>query len=1001
VTKHDEETRVPDLQSVQPRFWRTLDERTETPGARAAADSEFLPETLDESLPKTTLSRRGFLGMVGAAAAVAACTPRERTIVPYTKRPEEVIPGVANYYATTFPEGERSYSVLVKTREGRPIHITGNDEHPRLAGKTSLRAIADIVGLYDDDRLRRPSFRGRPSTWQAADQALVAAVNEAASQSKAVLLLSAASDSPTRAALLAELARRLPSLEHRVWEPGRGGGALQAAESAFGTHVRMRLRLDRAKVVLSVGADFLGGDDPEASAAFAAQRHPDEPGAEMIRLWSLEGTLSLTGTNADHRFPIRPSQAASLLFALAEALHTSHGFALPAEVTLAPPRSDPVTHGGISPELWQALLADLAAAKDGAVVLCGESMPAAAHVAAHLLNAMLGSRGTELAPAAPVLGAAGLGTVVEQMEQGRYHTVILWGANPAYAFPNRQRFEAALATVAHRFWIGRCADETAEMCSWQLPENHWLESWGDYGPPELITLQQPTIRALYDTRQGEDILIALLKGLGTGGLGDYHQYLLDRWHREVYSADNPVPFERYMNAALHDGVLQRDLPSVPAPALRAEAVTQASRAAEAVRPVTGFELVLAPSTELWDGRYANNPWLQELPDPITKNTWGNPLLVSVADAKRLGLDNGDLVRLTVDGQSLETPVVVQPGQAAGVLSLSLGYGRKATILGRTVGQNAYPLLGADPPGQNLRSGAAIAKLGTKLRMPLTQRHHRMQGRDLVRSLTLAEFAEQSARPRKKHALPTLYPDQPFPHHKWGLVVDLAACVGCSACVIACQSENNITPVGPEQVERGREMHWIRIDTYYEGSEANPGVVHQPMMCQQCDSAPCENVCPVNATNHSPDGLNQMAYNRCVGTRYCANNCPYKVRRFNFFNYTSERKEPASLVFNPEVSVRPRGVMEKCTFCVQRIDDARMRAKIEKRALRDGDIVPACAAACPTSAIVFGDLNDPKSRVSQADRIRRGYKVLEELGVRPAVTYLAALRNPSGQGGARG
>jgi Fe-S-cluster-containing dehydrogenase component len=376
-------------------------------------------------------------------------------------------------------------------------------------------------------------------------------------------------------------------------------------------------------------------------------------------------------------------------------------------------------------------------------------------------------------------------------------------------------------------------------------------------------------------------------------------------------------------------------------------------------------------------------------------------LIAVADAKRLGLENGDLVRLTVSGQRIETPVLVQPGQAGGVLALSLGYGRKATLLGRAVGQNAYPLLGTNASSQNLRTGASLTKLGTKVRMPLTQSHHRMQGRDLVRSLTLEQFAERTAHPKKKVSLTTLYPDQRFAAQKWGMVVDLAACVGCSACVIACQSENNITPVGPEQVERGREMHWIRVDTYYEGSEANPRVVHQPMMCQQCDSAPCENVCPVNATNHSPDGLNQMAYNRCVGTRYCANNCPYKVRRFNFFNYTSERKEPASLVFNPEVSVRPRGVMEKCTFCVQRIEDARMRAKVGQRPLRDGDVLPACVAACPTSAMIFGDLNDPQSRVAHASRVERGYKVLEEVGARPAVTYLAALHNPSKPGADHG
>jgi MoCo/4Fe-4S cofactor protein with predicted Tat translocation signal len=1001
VTRTDEETAPFEPLDARTRFWRTLDERAETPAARAAAENEFLPETLDPALPAATLTRRGFLGMVGAAAAMAACTTHERTIVPYTKRPEEFIPGVANYYATTFPEGERSYAVLVKTREGRPIHVTGNDEHPRLGGKASLRAMADIVSLYDDKRLRRPSFEGRPSTWQEADHALLAAVGEASSQSRPILLITAASDSPTRAALLAEVGRRVPTLEHRAWEPGRGGGALSAAQAAYGTNIRIRLRLDRVQVVLDFGADFLAGDDPEAAAAFTAQRRPNEPVSAMNRLWVFEGPLSLTGSNADHRFPIRPSQAAGLLFALASALHQTHGLALPEGMALTPPPTDCAARSGIPAGLWEALLGDLSDAKESAVVLCGESMPADAHVGAHLLNRMLNSRGVELAPSAPVLGAVELASVIEPMEAGHYHTVIVWGANPAYAFPDAQRFRAAIGRVPHRFWIGQRVDETAETCSWRLPENHWLESWGDHGSPELLTLQQPAVRALYETRQGEDILIALLRGLGTQGPTDFRQYLLERWRHEVYSADHPVAFEPYMNAALHDGVLARELPSASDLELRAESVIRASSAAAAARPPDGFELALAPSSQLLDGRYAHNAWLQELPDPITKSTWGNPLLVSVSDATALGLENGDLVRLTVGGQSVETPVIVQPGQAVGVLALCLGYGRKVEPVGREVGTNAYPLLSADVSSQNLRTEAKLTKLGRQVRLPLTQRHHRMHGRDLVRSRTLTQFAEECARPPKKLALPSLYPDQRFPGHKWGMVVDLAACVGCSACVVACQSENNVATVGPEQVERGREMHWIRVDTYYEGSEANPHVVHQPMMCQQCDSAPCENVCPVNATNHSPDGLNQMAYNRCVGTRYCANNCPYKVRRFNFFNYAAEKKEPQDLLFNPEVTVRPRGVMEKCTFCVQRIADAGARAKVEKRALRDGDIVPACAAACPTSALVFGDLNDPDSRVTRASRNRRGYKVLEELGVRPAVTYLPALRNPAPRGGARG
>ncbi len=556
-----------------------------------------------------------------------------------------------------------------------------------------------------------------------------------------------------------------------------------------------------------------------------------------------------------------------------------------------------------------------------------------------------------------------------------------------------------MAKVPLRAFIGLFEDESAGLCNWVLPSNHWLESWGDFGERDVLTLQQPTIAPLYDTRQGEDVILRLAKALGTALPDDYHAYLRQRWQKELYPASSLVPFDRFFEAALHDGVLRRGSSAAAPPvALQTTLVNGAAARAVAKPPDAGFELVLRPGTQVYDGRYANNGWLQELPDPITKNTWGNPLSVSVADAQELGIKNGDLVDLEVSGAQVKLPVLVQPGQAKGVLALALGYGREKGTVAGGVGVNAFRFVNLDPASSHVRQGAKVTKAIGSVRLAMTQSHHRMEGRDIVRSFTLAEFANEAKNPRKKVELTTLYPDQQFPEHKWGMTIDLSACVGCAACVIGCQSENNIAVVGPEQVERGREMHWIRIDSYYEGAEANPKVVHQPMLCQHCDSAPCENVCPVNATNHSPEGLNQMAYNRCVGTRYCANNCPYKVRRYNFFDYTSEKTEPADLVYNPEVTVRPRGVMEKCTFCVQRIQDAKMRAKVEHRSVRDGDIVPACAAACPSDAIIFGDLKNPGSHASELGASKRGYKVIEEVGTRPAITYLADLRNPAIVGG---
>lgn len=981
---------------VVPRFWRNLEERSESSSA-ASGENEFEPDAVNDALPTTTvLTRRGFFGLLGgatAALAAAACTSQERTVVPYTRRPQEIVPGVANYYASTFSEGDRSYSVLVKTREGRPIHVTGNDEDPRLKGKTSLRAIADLLGLYDPDRLRGPQLERRPTDWGEFERQFAAVLNDAKRDAKPVLLVTGASNSPSRKSVIAAARAQLPSLEHVVWEPGQADAEQSATRSAFGAPMRTRLLLERATTIVSLGADFLHGDDPRAVADFGSQRRPNDPVSEISRLWVLEGTLTLTGANADQRFTLRPSKLAAVGFALASELQRNHGFTLPQGVTLDPVGDGFPQQHGISLEAWRALLSDLTRSRENSVVVAGEAAPVEAHVAAQLLNQMLGSRCIELLPAEPRASLAEMVQLVSNIEAGRYFCVVFWGVNPAYTYPDPTRFANAVGRVPHRVWLGQRQDETAALCQWNLPENHWLESWGDFDDAPNITLQQPAIAPLYDSRQGEDLILQALRAMGVPAVdADYQSHLRERWRRELYPTDSPVPFARFMTSVLHDGVLRRDAPAQARPAVATDKVTEALRRASE-KAEEGFELVVHASTQLFDGRYANNGWLQELPDPITKNTWGNPLTISVEDAKRLRLENGDLVELAAGETRLSLPVLVQPGQASGVLALALGYGQTSGSVARNVGKNAFALLTPASDAPNLRRGVALKKLGGSVRLPLTQRHHRMHGRDIVRSFTLPEFEAEVKHPRKKIQLTTLYPDQQFPNHKWGMVIDLAACTGCSACVIACQSENNIATVGPEQVERGREMHWLRIDSYYEGSEANPRVVHQPMLCQHCDHAPCENVCPVNATNHSSDGLNQMIYNRCVGTRYCANNCPYKVRRYNFFDYTSEKTEPEKLVYNPEVTVRPRGVMEKCTFCVQRIEDARMRAKTEHRKVQDGDVVTACAAACPSGAIVFGDLKDTESRVAKLSGVKRGYRVLEELGTRPAVTYLAHLRNP--------
>jgi Fe-S-cluster-containing dehydrogenase component len=971
------------------------------------------------------ISRRRFLTLASASAALAmgtvSCSRIDRgTIVPYTKKPQEVHPGVANYYASTFQEGLVTHGVLVKTREGRPIHVEGNDEDPTWRGKAGMRAIGDVLGLYDPDRLRGPAADGRPSSWERADAEIAGVLRQARTDVKPVLLLTEAVLSPTKMALIRLLQTALPSLRHAAWEPAASQPELAATRALLLTPVIPRYRLDRARVILSLQADLLGTDAraPVFIRDYAARRVLYKPTDDISRLWVAEGGMSLTGANADHRLQAPPSRMASLAFALARELHDSHGLPLPRDVNPDGLRSfalDAVARGlQIAPGLLKSLSQDLKEAGEAALVIAGAELPPEAHIACHLLNTMLGSEGHTVdvlsAPAAPdILTLARLRQLLEDASKGTFAAAVFWGTNPGYAFPDSSLWQAAVSRVPLAVRIGLHEDETALGCRWRLPEHHWLESWGDLeSSPGTLRLRQPTIGAIHNTRQGEDILLAWLRALGTDVPRSYLTYLKARWQEEVYPSGSPVPFEMFWNAALHDGILKRggetsqQSSEVPGSATgrqaRSEAFAEAIAAAAAAgsHAADRLELVLQPAASLFDGRYANNGWLQELPDPVTKATWTNPLLLSKADADRLGVSDNDLVRVTAGSATADVPVLVQPGQTPGVAILSLGFGRRTGSVAAGAGTNAYPLANPDS-GAPYLTVARLARTPGSHTVARAEGHNRIvAGRDVARRWTVAEYAKEPRERERERA--SLIPDPKFPGHKWGMVIDLSACVGCGACVVACQSENNSPVVGPDQVIRGREMHWMRIDRTYAGDPGDPSVLHQPILCQHCDDAPCEIVCPVNATTHSPDGLNQMAYNRCVGTRYCSNNCPFKVRHFNYFDYTSMKREPEILVFNPEVTVRPRGVMEKCTFCIQRIQNVRQRANVEHRSVRDGEIRPACAVACPSEAIVFGDLNDPHSRVANLAKTDRGYRLLRELGIKPSVTYLADIANPvTGEG----
>ena len=1004
-----------------PRFWRSAAEQDGDPRLQELLKAEFAP--LADQAPASAvdaISRRRFLGLLGASAALAATTVGcgrkidRGSIVPYTRRPENGVPGVAAWYATSCAEGCYVHPLLVKTREARPVLVEGNDEHEDARGAAPIRAQADLLGLYDPGQLRAPSRADAAVAWPEAETALLAAL-----RGGPALLLTPAILSPSRQALLDRLCVALPALRVAAWEAAAPHGALQAAREIFGAQLLPRLHLDKARVILCLEADLFAGDGevPRQIRGFADGRRLETgEGAApetMNRLWVAESRMTLTGGKSDVRLPVRASSLGALAFALARRLGEL-GRARPAGAGVAAPSlAELASAEGLDIALLERLAQDLHAAGDSAVVVAGGDAGAEVHAGAILLNRLLGAerRTVDYRPAAlgPLASPAEMAALGAELAAGSFQSVVLWEVNPVYDGPAPLDWAKAVAGCRTRLRLGRLPDESAAACDWLLPTHHWLESWGDQ---QGGLLQQPVVESLFDTRQAEDLLLGVLNGLGQAVPGSAEAWLKETWRSAWTRLDSPVSFEAFWHAALHDGFVRGLAPAAATPSFSSAAL--AALAALAPAPAEGLELCLHADRRLYDGRGANIGWLQELPDPVTKCTWGNPLALSPADARRLGIQDGDQVTLTAGGQELSVNALVQPGQREGSVSLALGYGRSGPAVAHGIGVNAFPLI-AD--GRRVIPGAQVARTGQGAPIHTTQEHQLMEGRDIIRSLSVAAYAaggngapghegagailptgrNHGLKPAKEVPL-TLYPDHEYKGHKWGMTIDLTACVGCAGCVIACQAENNIPVVGPERIDEGREMQWLRIDRYYEGDKANPDMVFMPMLCQHCDHAPCENVCPVAATTHNEEGLNQMTYNRCVGTRYCANNCPYKVRHFNYFDYTSKLDVVLQMAANPEVSIRPRGVMEKCTFCVQRINDAKNRAKADERELKDGEIRPACAVACPAGAITFGDLN-AASEVARLAAVDRGYKVLEDLGVRPAITYLAEVRNPILSGGA--
>jgi molybdopterin-containing oxidoreductase family iron-sulfur binding subunit len=1019
-------------ESIQPgsgrKLWRSIDELAGDDSFIAALRREF-PEYANRLNDGAT--RRQFLQLMAASLTLAGaqgCVEQpQENIVPFVQAPEHLIPGKPLYYATAMSHDGAGIGLLVESRMGRPVKIEGNPLHPAVPeimaaapaagrirfGATDAFSQASILSLYDPDRSQTVLRDGQIDSWESLAAELQTRLNEARQNGgRGLRLLTGTVVSPTLAEQLQQFLEHYPNAQWHQFEPIHHDNEILGGRLAFGNDVTASYRVERADVILSLDSDFLA-DGPmhlRYARGFADRRRVD-PGAAgngpaMNRLYVVESSSTITGAAADHRLPLSPDGVAVFAMRIAAALGLQVEGA--ANIQIA---------GAEIPSDWlDAVTEDLQRARGRSLVVAGRSQPPVVHALAHWMNATLGNAGQtveyrEPNIARPEVQTESLEQLVDAMRNKEVETLVILGGNPVYDAPANFSFAAALANVAFRLHLSPYVNETSAQCHWHVPELHFLESWSDTRASDgTATIVQPLIAPLYEGKSVHEVVQAMLLMPPADG----HEIVRAHWQRWHAAAGGSGEFEAFWQTALHNGVVAgTELPIVEPNIGGDFAVTPVADAPGSLVDVLGaaplaegaLYVVFQPDRAVWDGRFANNGWLQELPRPLTSLTWDNAAHLAPSTAESLQLKSGDVVEISVAQSSIQIPVLIVPGHPANVVTLQLGYGREqAGRVGNDVGTNAYPLRLS---GAMWHAGVTdFRATGESRTLATTQHHHLLDGRNLVRAGTAAALAENPEHPAfmsSGHQLESahapadtsMYPPWPYTGYKWGMVINQSACIGCNACVVACQAENNIPIVGKDQVVRGREMHWLRIDHYFEGGAENPVHYLQPMLCQHCELAPCEPVCPVAATTHSSEGLNEMTYNRCVGTRYCSNNCPYKVRRFNFLDYNQELRQDATLQLlpNPEVTVRSRGVMEKCTFCVQRINAARIDAEKQGRSIRDGEVITACQAACPTEAIVFGDLNDADSRVNQLATSPLNYSVLGELNTRPRTTYLAIVRNP--------
>jgi len=1039
------------MEENKKRYWNGLEQLKNDPEYIKYADREFpqeLPIGKEDSAAPSS-SRRDFLKMMGfsvAAASLAACEAPVRKAIPYLNKPVNLEPGVPNYYASTYSVGGDYCSIVVKTREGRPIKVQGNTLSGFSKGGTSAQVEASILSLYDKERITGPLAGGEKSEWEVADVEIVKQLKAIAQRNGQIRIVSHSILSPTTKDIIAEFIEKYPSTKHIVYDTDSMHGMREANRNNFGQELIPTYNFDKADVVISFGADFLGNwlNSIGYNRDYAKTRKINKEHRKMSRHFQYESLMSLTGSNADYRIAIKPSQEGLIIAKLYNLIASKAGQGTikvsdPGDIKFLTKAAD---------QLWSA--------RGKSLVISGSNDPDV-QMLVNGINFMVGNYGTTIDLSNPVNLKQGndqaMDTFIKELGEGKVEGVIFYNVNPVYNHPKGSEIAEFISKASLSISTSGVKDETASIVKYNLPDHHYLECWNDAEPvPGKLSLAQPSITPLFNTRQVQESLLTWMEE----ELTDYYQYLNNTWESKYFPTQQKITeFQTFWDQCLHDGLYSYDTGSVSlSDYMSYEGIAQGIGRKYSVSS-NGLELVLYTKIGIGNGTQANNPWLQEMPDPITKATWDNYLTIPQSLARELGIsEDGNqfpVATLNAQGKSVKVPVLVQPGQARATLGLALGYGRRnAGKVANNIGIDAYPLMDNSRGfwSNTIIEGINIEPLSETYRIAQTQTHHTYMGRtNVIQEAYLEEYKADPAAGRHYANIAasldldrkmgdgqvdgkidakkiTLWKGHDYNNHHWGLMIDMNSCTGCSACTISCQVENNVPVVGKEEVLNRRDMHWIRIDRYYssdapvndlvglEEAAENPEITHQPMMCQHCNNAPCETVCPVAATTHSTEGLNQMTYNRCVGTRYCANNCPYKVRRFNWFKYhdndqfsmnTSMYNDLGKMVLNPDVVVRSRGVMEKCSFCIQRIQYGKLEAKLEGRRPLDGEINVACAESCPSEALVFGDLNDPNSRINKMMKVKeqdgnkviqedRIYTVLEEIGVRPNVFYTTKIRN---------